>query len=395
MSTLLAVLRFVYGLVDWILPAGVREYLKSPYISYHRRRSWESRRLALPYWEREVAGPSPNGEVRVGFVGAGTYARHHLEVLTSLPGVRIASILTTGGPLVAEVAQKYGIHDVFTDLKKFSSQTDVDCFVVVVSAPMINSVATSVLNTGRPVLMEKPAGFSSRDTADLASEAELAGTFGVVGLNRRFYSVLEHGLAALADCGPIRGAVVEDHIAITKDRNSGRLTESEYDGMMFRNGVHGIDLLRYVLGDVRTVHSAAIPNAEFGYASASFSSILEHESGALSTYAAFWDTSPVTRIRIIAEQGSVQLDPLEKGWFTNAEGLRIPLRIDPVDEKFRMGLYAQDRLFIDSVRQRKRPQLPACLLPDAVETNRLIEKILSNNLTATGAIIEPVQAAAG
>jgi predicted dehydrogenase len=66
--------------------------------------------------------------------------------------------------------------------------------------------------------MEKPAGVSAAETAELERQARRNNTFGMVCMNRRFYSLIEHGLACLADCGPLRGAMLEVPHAITAEQ---------------------------------------------------------------------------------------------------------------------------------------------------------------------------------
>jgi len=381
LSIVYAGLRIPYKLLSWAIPRGARDWLVRPYITYSKKKNLDAITEALPYWERQVRFKDLK-PVRVGLVGAGSYARYHLEVLSSLPGVEISSILTTGNPRVTDVADRYNIKAIYTDQAQFLDQDEVDCFFVAASAHAVKPVSQACLATGRPVFMEKPPGFSSQETQELIEQARQSNTFGMVGMNRRFYSVLEHGLAALAECGPLRGILLEDHIAITKERNSGKYLPIEYQNFMSRNAIHGLDLLRYVLGDVRKVHSLAQRHADWGYSAASFAGLIEHENGGISTYIGLWDTVRMTRFKVIAENGWIELEPpdLKTCIFVDAQRRTFQIKPDPMDIKFRMGLYSQDSCFINAVRKGRAPALPACLLPDAYSTNALIEEIQSNNV---------------
>ena len=134
----------------------------------------------------------------------------------------------------------------------------------------------------------------------------------------------------------------------------------------------------YGLGDVSGIHSVARPNQDTGNAAASFAAVLEHDSGAVSTVLALWDTPSVFRLRLVAESGTLELAPLEQGIFTDSRGRRFPVVADRIDVDFRTGLFEQDRTFIHAVRSGTPPGLPACLLPDALASNRLIKGILAN-----------------
>jgi predicted dehydrogenase len=332
----------------------------------------------LPHWTRsERPGPQPT--VRVGFVGAGQYARHHLKALRSYEAVEIAALLTTGGPAAAKIAPKYGVERLFTDIGEFVAQDDLDCFVVVVPPSVMVGVASRCLAAGRPVLLEKPPGVASADTAALIRTADEGGTWGMVGLNRRFYSIVEHALAALAGLGPVRGAALEVPQRITKDRQSGRLSPFDYDHFYVRNSIHDVDLLRYFLGDPLRVHSRAWPNTEFANRAASYAAILEYRNGVTATILDLWDTPDETRLKIIAEGGAVQFERMRRGW-VEIDGQRRPIPLDPVDERFRAGIWAQDLHFVEAVRADREPALPAATLKDALGTMILIEQIVGDTL---------------
>jgi predicted dehydrogenase len=201
----------------------------------------------------------------------------------------------------------------------------------------------------------------------------------MVGLNRRFYSVVEHGLGALARLGAIRGAILEVPQGITAERQSERLTDFDYDHFYVRNSIHDVDMLRFVLGDPIRVHSRAWPNEEFDNRAASFAAILEYGQGVTATILDLWDTPDEARFKVVAEGGAVRWEKMRQGW-VEAKGGPLPIPVDPVDERFRTGIWAQDLHFIEAVRAGRRPALPAATLEDALGTMILIEQILGDSL---------------
>jgi predicted dehydrogenase len=332
----------------------------------------------VPSWDR-APGPAHDGTVRLGFVGAGQYARQHLKAIRSYPGVELAAMLTTGGPAAAKIGPKFGVGRLHDSLDAFVDSDDLDAFVVVVPPVAMVEVASRCLASGKPVLLEKPPGVSAADTQALIAAADEAGTWGMVGLNRRFYSILEHGLAALATLGPIRGATLEVPQQISKDRESGRLSPFDYDHFYVRNSIHDVDLLRYVLGEPLRVHSRARPQTELGNRGASFGALIEFGDGAMATVLDLWDTPDETRLRIVAEGGAVQFERMRRGWL-ELDGERHEIPVDPVDEQFRAGLWSQDLHFVEAVRAGRRPALPAATLEDALVTMQLIEAIVADTL---------------
>jgi predicted dehydrogenase len=205
----------------------------------------------------------------------------------------------------------------------------------------------------------------------------------MVGLNRRFYSIVEHGLAAIAETGLIRGAIVEIPQRIGSKRRSERLTEFDYDNFYVRNSIHGVDLIRYVLGDPRRVYSRTWPNEERDNQGAAYTALLEYDKGVFGAVVDLWDTPDRTRLQVISEDGRLELELSQphKGWIDSSKG-RYAIPIDRVDDDFRAGIWAQDLCFVEAVRAGRLPRVPAATLQNSLGTMRLVEQILADSLAA-------------
>jgi predicted dehydrogenase len=363
--------------VQAAMPRPVRETVGS-FEDYVRARRERAR---LPYWERREKPGLEKQLVRIGFVGAGRYAQHHLKALSHLTGVELTALLTTGGPRARAAAKEYSIQRIFDDPSAFFGVSEIDAYVVVVPPEFLKDLSLRGLRTGKPVLLEKPPGVTASDTAELVACAKEHNTFGMVCMNRRFYSVLEHGLADLAWRGPIRSVTVETPHQVTRDRASGRVSAFDHEHYFMRMSIHGVDLARYLLGEPIGVHSLAWPNEEFHNAGASFATVLEFPGHVVATLTDAWDTPNVWRIKVVAEEAWLELEPLERGFIAKRNtGYKTPIRPDPIDLEFRPGVYAQDLHFVEAVRARRPPTLPACSLADAHRTMLLMEQILTGTL---------------
>jgi len=335
----------------------------------------------VPHWRRSERSGAKT-PIRIGVAGAGKYAQHHLKALTAYEGAEVAALLTTGGPAAAETAAAFGIPARFTDPEEFLA-VDVDCYAVVVPPAAMVDVASRCLATGRPVLLEKPPGLTVADTEELIRVADAAGTWGMVGLNRRFYSIVEHGLAAIAETGLIRGAVVEIPQRIGSKRRSEQLTAFDYDNFYVRNSIHGVDLIRCVLGDPRRVYSRTWPNQERDNQGAAYTALLEYDKGVFGAVMDLWDTPDRTRLLVISESGRLELELSQphRGWIDSSKG-RYAIPIDRVDDEFRAGVWAQDLCFVEAVRAGRLPRVPAATLQNSLGTMRLVEQILADSLAA-------------
>ena len=69
------------------------------------------------------------------------------------------------------------------------------------------------------------------------------------------------------------------------------------------------------------------------------------------------------------------LNPLERATLMDADRSEKLLPVDEVDVKFKPGLYAQNRFFLDAVKEKRPISYPGADLADAVKTMQLIEAI--------------------
>jgi len=72
----------------------------------------------------------------------------------------------------------------------------------------------------------------------------------------------------------------------------------------------------------------------------------------------------------------IELRPLEVGVALLSSGERIPLSLDDVDQRFKPGIYAQDRFFMDVCLGKRLMASPAASLHEALVTMELAEVLL-------------------
>ena len=108
-------------------------------------------------------------EVRVGLVGAGFIADVHAEVLTRLPGVRLAAVVDPAESRAQALADKWGVASRYTDAAELIGK--VDAAHVLVPPHLHRAVAEPLLRAGLDVLLEKPMAETPADCAALQDAA--------------------------------------------------------------------------------------------------------------------------------------------------------------------------------------------------------------------------------
>jgi predicted dehydrogenase len=324
---------------------------------------WTNQRWQLPF---DV------GELRIAVAGAGKMARQHLEVCRSIKGLRLVGIANRSSNSAQELAGIFEIEKVFQDVGQMLDESRPDAVIVTVSHAATVPVSSLVLNRGIPCLIEKPAGFSVEETAALAKLAKQNGVVNMVALNRRFFSIIHHGMLAVLQQGPICSILVEAHEPISDYRSRRDFDAWLYDEWLVANTIHAIDLLRMIGGDVSSV-SGFRRNVPQG--GETFSAAIAFERGPLGHFVSCWDSCRGFGMKIMGHGVAAEFWPLEQGFVRYDTGRRIKLRPDPLDVDFRPGIYAQDVSFLEAVATKSAAPFPASDLRDNQKTMELIESL--------------------
>jgi len=314
------------------------------------------------------ANPTP---VRVAVIGAGRVARSHLAVLRDLPGVTLAGIANRGQHDLAPLAKEFGIARTSGDWRMLIEEVKPDAILIQVSVAATVPIVQELLPRRIPLLIEKPAGLTSQETAGLAALAAQHGCLNMVAVNRRFFSALDFALRAIRERGPLVGMSIELHEPLANLRRDGRFPPEILARWMVANGIHAIDLFRRCAGDVTDV--CALRHAADDTAG-SWVASLQMQAGTLGTFAAFWDSPAGGSLQLYGRGVSATLGNFGNGSVLYDSHVHL-ISKDEVDVAYKPGFYAQDATFIAAVRQHAPPPAPASDLADQVKTMQLIEEI--------------------
>lgn len=134
----------------------------------------------LPVGVRRVVGAALTDEtlLRVGVVGVGALGRHHVRILSELPGVELVGVLDADLQAAEAMASAHATR-VVRDLDEFTALVDA----AVVATPTVShaEVGCRLLAAGRHVLVEKPIAASLVEADALVAAAEASGCVLAVG----------------------------------------------------------------------------------------------------------------------------------------------------------------------------------------------------------------------
>jgi predicted dehydrogenase len=312
-------------------------------------------------------------KLKVAVVGAGGIAEKHLEVLAHFQDVEVIALCNRGNPRALQLAHRFNVQGTYQDYRRMLDEVAMDAVLVLVSTTSIAEVASAFLERGIPTLLEKPPGLSLEETKRLCEIAETHGTINMVGLNRRFYSVMDSARRGIQQVGPLVSVVVEAPERLGEYTALGIHPPQVIERLLIANGIHCIDLLRFFGGEVDRV--CAIAGKWFADQADSFMALLRFQGGATGVYIANWMSPGRWAVTLYGKGRRITIAPLERGIVSDTSGADCPIVPDERDIRFKPGLYAQNRYFLDCVQSGRPASYPAADLEDALKTMELVELI--------------------
>lgn len=184
--------------------------------------------------------------IRVGLVGVGAISDWHVRAIRAV-GMEVAAVSTRpGSARLSDFASRHAIPEVSEGWREmFARDGAFDAIVIATHTDGTPEILEASLLLGVPVLVEKPVAWSSDRLESLASRAHPKV---IVGFNRRFYRPVREARREAQGDGPL---LVQ--VTAPESIDPPRADDPHPDSMrpFFENSCHGIDLLRFLLGDLR------------------------------------------------------------------------------------------------------------------------------------------------
>jgi predicted dehydrogenase len=189
--------------------------------------------------------------VRVGFVGAGAIAQHHVAILVEQPGVEITAICDLDACKTQLFADWTNARR-FTDWQEMLAADLLDALFVCTPPAHHAGPAIAALERGLAVYLEKPLARSLADGEAIAEAWRLSGAVCGVGYQWRALDELDDVRALLRDAQP--GMLVSRSYGPTEDARNDPVGSG---GLLFELASHDVDLQIALAGPVESVQATA------------------------------------------------------------------------------------------------------------------------------------------
>lgn len=327
-----------------------------------------------------------SNKIKIGMIGAGMISDYHINGLLAA-GASIAAIAGLNEEQARAKADHFGIPFYTTQFEEILTRDNIAAVVIATPDFTHEAIAVACLKAGKTALLQKPMARNSEECRRIIQASEQTGTPLYVSFMHRYFEEVVKTRELLAEqaLGPIYSVRQRNATPGAAWASWFFRKENVGGGAMLQLGVHGIDLLQYLFGQIESVKAVTAlmkkkrimddgsvvrpDNEDLIFA------IYRFESGLMATHETVYNEVAGTdrfRMELYGEKGTAWLRT-ERGAlalyapeYLARDGWFAPTLSDQV-----FG-YRQHRHFLDMV-QRKAPDdgtasagLSAVLVAEAI-----------------------------
>ena len=315
--------------------------------------------------------------IKVALAGAGAFGIKHLDAIKLIDGVEVVSLVSRDLAKTKEVADKYGIGHVSTDLADSLAIKDVDAVILCTPTQMHAAQAIACMNAGKHVQVEIPLADSLAGAESVLALQQKTGLVAMCGHTRRF-NPSHQWLHKKIGAGEfkIQQMDVQTYFFRRSNMNALGQARSWTDHLLWHHAAHTVDLFAYQTGGAIVAANALQGPIHPGLGIAMDMSIqLKSSSGAICTLSlSFNNDGPLgTFFRYIGDTGTyiARYDDL-----IDAKDNKID--VSQVDVSMN-GIELQDREFFAAIREGREPNASVAQVLPCYRTLHQLEQQLNQS----------------
>ncbi len=291
--------------------------------------------------------------INVALAGAGAFGIKHLDAIKLIDGVKAVSLISRDMAKTQEVADKYGIKHVTTDLAESLKLKEVDAVILCTPTQMHASQTRACLEAGKHVQVEIPLCDVLKDGEAVAALAKQSGKVAMCGHTRRFNPSHQwvHKTIAAKEFN-IQQMDVQTYFFRRTNMNALGQARSWTDHLLWHHAAHTVDLFAYQAGSPIVKANAVQGPIHPALGIAMDMSIqLKAANGAICTLSlSFNNDGPLgTFFRYIGDTGTyiARYDDLFNGKEEKIDVSKVAVSMN--------GIELQDREFFAAIKEGREP----------------------------------------
>ena len=257
--------------------------------------------------------------IRIGLIGCGFISKKHIETIAQHEGFQLTAVSDIHPHKMDEAVQQYHHHKQSVTIAKYKDyqlllkDQKVDVVLIATISGLHAQIAKQALYAGKHTIIEKPMALSLTESRALLLIAKQKKRRIFVCHQLRYLPLLEK-VNALIQKGTF-GKIYYGSVTIRLNRSSDYYDQAKWKGswdqdggMLLNQGIHLIDLLIWMVGDVSAVYGEMASYLDVKDKEDVFTGILSFKNGAKGIVEANTISKPRNigyHLAIFGEKGSL------------------------------------------------------------------------------------------
>ena len=184
--------------------------------------------------------------IKVALAGAGAFGIKHLDGIQNIDGVEVVSLISRDLGKTQEVADKYGIGHVTTDLADSLAMKEVDAVILCTPTQMHAEQTLACLKAGKHVQVEIPLADNLKGAEEVVALQKQTGLVAMCGHTRRFNPSHQYvNQEITAGRFNIQQMDVQTYFFRRTNTNALGQARSWTDHLLWHHAAHTVDLFAY------------------------------------------------------------------------------------------------------------------------------------------------------
>jgi 2-hydroxy-4-carboxymuconate semialdehyde hemiacetal dehydrogenase len=291
--------------------------------------------------------------IKVALAGAGAFGIKHLDGIKNIDGVEVVSLISRDLEKTREVASKYGIAHVSTDLADSLALKEVDAVILCTPTQMHAEQSVACMKAGKHVQVEIPLADSLAGAQAVVAMQKQTGLVAMCGHTRRFNPSHQYVHQRIA-AGQfnIQQMDVQTYFFRRSNMNALGQARSWTDHLLWHHAAHTVDLFAHQCGSpivkANAVQGPIHPTLGIAM---DMSIQLKAANGAICTLSlSFNNDGPLgTFFRYIGDSATylARYDDLFNGKEEKIDVSQVAVSMN--------GIELQDREFFAAIREGREP----------------------------------------
>ena len=296
--------------------------------------------------------------LRVGIIGTGSMGKNHARVCSENKNIELVGIGDKNTEVADAIAKRFDIK-AFYDYKELIPQ--IDAAIISTPTRSHHMIALDLLNNGKHVLIEKPICATLNEAEELIRKAEAKHLILAVGHIER------HNPATTFVKEALNEKKFGELITLTSKRVSNFPGRIKDIGVMMDLGIHDIDIMYFLAGNVKSVYAKAGKfNKTIAYEDYA-NIILNFDNDKCGIIEVNWLTPmKIRKMYLTCSENFVEIDYMEQSVTISSSSFkkinemdlyRVPIQYNvnhvALEKKEPLKLEIHD--FVESITKNRRP----------------------------------------